>query len=322
MSGPDGTQMSVAAGHQPAPPRAGQITRDRLEAESAHGRPCTVAEGSTGSGVSAATLTLSDDSRVDTTVGNSLFLAWWPGGATVTSAIVTSASGTTTQAITSPTRDTGGASSISRSATNPGGGPPTAAQRAELRRFCAHLRAAHIHLPNGPPIPPCAMLGSSPSRPGGAKWISPGGLARDPCRRSATRLAAKPARHPGGHRHDRSCPGDRHRTALRRVRTARISLDHVTAAVLRARRDLAGNVGESALPEMVEHLARYRLTRHPNPAGRPRLGRAGGRRATETGDLVRGVDEGGDAVSGPRSGCDDTDVVDAKIGERRAARDE
>jgi len=162
MSGPDGTQMSVAAGHQLAPPRPGQITLDRLQAESAQAQPYTVAEGSTGSGVSAATLTLSNGSRVGATVGNGLFLAWWPGTATVTSASVTSASGTSTQPITSPTRDTGGSDSISGSAANPGSGnvPHTAAQRAELRRFCAHLRAAHIHRPGGQPVGPCATLGS------------------------------------------------------------------------------------------------------------------------------------------------------------------
>jgi hypothetical protein len=42
----------------------------------------------------------------------------------------------------------------------------------------------------------------------------------------------------------------------------RISLAQITAAVQRARRDLAGSVSEAALPEMVERLARYRLTEH------------------------------------------------------------
>jgi hypothetical protein len=162
MSGPDGTQLSVATGHQLAAPRAGQITLDRLQAQSAHGQPYTVAEGSTGSNVSAATLTLSNGSRVDTTVGNRLFLAWWPGSATVTSASMTSASMTSTQPITSPPRDTGGAASISGGPANPsiGSVPHTAAQRAELQRFCAHLRATYGHRPDGPPIGPCAALGS------------------------------------------------------------------------------------------------------------------------------------------------------------------
>ena len=155
------TQFSIAGGSQPALPQAGQITLDRLQRESAHGQPYTVAEGSIGSGVSGATLTLSDRTQVVTTGGNRLFLASWPGSATVTSATLTSASGTITQPITSPARDTGGSASGSGSPANPGIGsvPHTAAQRAELRRFCAHLRATY-NRPNGPPIGPCSSLGS------------------------------------------------------------------------------------------------------------------------------------------------------------------
>jgi hypothetical protein len=160
MSGPDGTQFSIAGGNQPPMPQAGQVTLDRLQAASANGQPYTVAEGSAGSGVSAATLALSDGSQVVTTVGNGLFLAWWPGRATVTSATVTSASGTTTQTINSPAVDTGGSGTASGSATNFGGGnmPHTAAQRAALRHFCAHLKAEGARGPNGQPAGPCAQL--------------------------------------------------------------------------------------------------------------------------------------------------------------------
>jgi hypothetical protein len=161
MSGPDGTQFSIAAGSQPALPGTGQITLDRLQAGSANGEPYTIAEGSAGQGVDAITLALTDGSQVVTTVGNGLFLAWWPGTATVTSAAVTTSSGTTTQAISPPPRDTGGSGTASHSATNPGSGtaPHTAAQRAQLQRFCAQLKAEHIRRPNGQPIGPCAMLG-------------------------------------------------------------------------------------------------------------------------------------------------------------------
>jgi hypothetical protein len=160
MSGPDGTQHSIAEGTQPPPPGAGQITLDRLQAESANGQPYTVAEGSAGSGVSAATLALSDGSHVVTTVGNGLFLAWWPGSATVTSAMVTTASGTTTQPINSPARDTGGSGAASGTVTNTGNGngPHATAQRAELRRLCAQLKAKGIHRSNGQPVGPCAKV--------------------------------------------------------------------------------------------------------------------------------------------------------------------
>jgi hypothetical protein len=161
MSGPDGTQFSIAGGTQPALPGSGQITLDRLQAASANGQPYTVAEGSAGSGVSAATLALNDGSHVVTTIGNGLFLAWWPGSATVTSATLTTASGATTQTINSPTVDTGGSATISGSGANPGDEnvPHTPSQWAKLQRFCAQLKAENVHGPNGQPIGPCEILG-------------------------------------------------------------------------------------------------------------------------------------------------------------------
>jgi hypothetical protein len=102
------THMSESIGRQPPLPTPGQITLDRLQGESAdNGQPYTIAEGTTGSGVSAVTLTLSDGAHIHTTTGNGLFLAWWPGTALVTSATLTTTTGTTTQPITSPARDTG-----------------------------------------------------------------------------------------------------------------------------------------------------------------------------------------------------------------------
>ncbi len=113
----ENSQMSESFGSQPVLPKAGQIAVDRLQAESANnGQAYTIAEGSVGSGVTAATLVLSDGSDVVTTTGTGLFLAWWPGSAVVTSATVTTATGTTTQPISSPTPDTGGSgNSVKRS---------------------------------------------------------------------------------------------------------------------------------------------------------------------------------------------------------------
>jgi hypothetical protein len=160
MNGPDGTQFSIALGTQPPLPGVGHITVDHLQAQSAEGQPYVIAEGSAGSGVSAATLALSDGTHVVTTIGNGLFLAWWPGTATVTSAVVTSASGTTTQTINSPPVDTGGSGTAVSSRANPGNGngPHTAQQSAELRRFCARLKAENLHGRKGQPIGPCATL--------------------------------------------------------------------------------------------------------------------------------------------------------------------
>ena len=112
VSGPSIAQANsqmTAVGGQPVLPEAGQIAVDRLQAESANdGQAYTIAEGSVGTGVTAATLVLSDGSDVVTTTGNGLFLAWWPGSAVVTSATVTTATGTTTQQIRSSTSDTAG----------------------------------------------------------------------------------------------------------------------------------------------------------------------------------------------------------------------
>jgi hypothetical protein len=54
-------------------------------------------EGHAGAGVTAATLILSDGSQVQTTIQNGWLVAWWPGPAAVTSARVSTASGTTAQ---------------------------------------------------------------------------------------------------------------------------------------------------------------------------------------------------------------------------------
>jgi hypothetical protein len=102
------SQMRLIGGAQAASPKAGQIVVDRLLAESANdGQAYTIAEGSVGPGVTAATLELSDGSDIVTTTGNGVFLAWWPGSAIVTSASVTTAAGTTTQPSISSTPNTG-----------------------------------------------------------------------------------------------------------------------------------------------------------------------------------------------------------------------
>lgn len=98
-SAQDNSQVT-AIGGQPALPEAGQLSVDRLQAESASdGQVYTIAQGSVGAGVMTATLVLSDGLDVVTTSGKGFFLAWWPGSAVATSAILTTAMGTTTQPI-------------------------------------------------------------------------------------------------------------------------------------------------------------------------------------------------------------------------------
>jgi len=117
VSGPSINSIAQAnsqmrsVGGQPVLPQAGKISVNRLQAESANdGQAYTIAEGSVGSDVTAATLVLSDSSDVVTTIGNGLFLAWWPGSAVVTSATLTTAAGSITQPINSPSLVTGGSS--------------------------------------------------------------------------------------------------------------------------------------------------------------------------------------------------------------------
>ncbi len=147
MSGPDGTQFSIASGSQPTLPGPGQITLDRLQEASASGQGYTIAEGSTGSKVSGVTLVLSDGTRVVTTVGNGLFLAWWPGSAVVTSATLITPSGITTQAIRSPSLDPGSSSGIN----DPLAG--ASSQSEAIQRFCAYVNAHNIHVYFGGPDP-------------------------------------------------------------------------------------------------------------------------------------------------------------------------
>ena len=57
--------------------------------------------------MTAVTLTLTDGSKVVATTGSGLFLAWWPGTTIVRSATLTTATGSASQLINSPPRDTG-----------------------------------------------------------------------------------------------------------------------------------------------------------------------------------------------------------------------
>lgn len=62
-----------------------------------NGQPYTLVQGQVAADVSAVTLSLSDGTDVQATTADGSFLAWWPGGATATSARIARASGVTTQ---------------------------------------------------------------------------------------------------------------------------------------------------------------------------------------------------------------------------------
>ncbi len=73
--------------------------------------PYTLVDGQVDADVSAVTLELSDGSSVQTSIEDGWVLAWWPGDQDVTSAQVTTASGTTTQPLTQIGPPAGGPSS-------------------------------------------------------------------------------------------------------------------------------------------------------------------------------------------------------------------
>ncbi|HEX4011942.1 MAG TPA: hypothetical protein VHX62_18110 [Solirubrobacteraceae bacterium] len=103
ISGPQFTSVAGSASSQPAAPLpAGQIAVTQLAHTSRAGNAYSFAEGRTGSGVTAATLNLSDGSHVQATVQNGWFVAWWPSGAGVSSAAVTAGAGTNTQTLNTP----------------------------------------------------------------------------------------------------------------------------------------------------------------------------------------------------------------------------
>jgi hypothetical protein len=64
------------------------------------GQPYTFVQGQVSAGATGVTLTRSDGSNVQATVGDGAFVVWWPGTADATSAYVVGPSGGTTQQLT------------------------------------------------------------------------------------------------------------------------------------------------------------------------------------------------------------------------------
>jgi len=68
--------------------------------DSASDGPYTLAEGQIQSGVTGVTLDRSDGTDVQASTGGGWFVAWWPGSQDVTSAVITTPSGTSNQPVT------------------------------------------------------------------------------------------------------------------------------------------------------------------------------------------------------------------------------
>jgi hypothetical protein len=84
------------------PVTPGAIAVDQVSLLARDGHPYTLVVGRTGTGVTGVTLALGDGSNVATTSGDGLFVAWWPGSQTITSAAVSTAAGMSTQPLELP----------------------------------------------------------------------------------------------------------------------------------------------------------------------------------------------------------------------------
>jgi hypothetical protein len=98
ISGPGFASVTMqSAARAPAPPPAGKMVLSFQVHTARAGDAYTFVEGRASAGVTAATLVLSDGSHIQATVQNGWLVAWWPGGAQLTSAQLSTGTGTTTQ---------------------------------------------------------------------------------------------------------------------------------------------------------------------------------------------------------------------------------
>ncbi len=86
ISGPGSTSVAMRTASGVTAPAAGKIDPSFQVHTARAGDAYSFVEGRAGDGVTAATLTLSDGSHVQTTIQNGWLVAWWPGSAQVTSA--------------------------------------------------------------------------------------------------------------------------------------------------------------------------------------------------------------------------------------------
>jgi hypothetical protein len=79
---------------------SGPISVAEQEQTAVDGQPYTLLQGQIQTGITGATLVLSDRSRVQATLADGAFVAWWPSHASATTAELTSGTGATTQQLT------------------------------------------------------------------------------------------------------------------------------------------------------------------------------------------------------------------------------
>jgi hypothetical protein len=80
----------------------GAVIVDRTSVGARDGERYTMVVGRTGEGVTGVTLSLGNGTDVTATSGNGVFVAWWPGSQSVTSAAVATVTGVSTQTLNLP----------------------------------------------------------------------------------------------------------------------------------------------------------------------------------------------------------------------------
>lgn len=101
ISSPTATSLRWVSGSG-APVGPGMVAPDQVSILARDSQPYTLVEGRTGPGVSAVALTLGNGTQVTATSGDGLFVAWWPGSGSITSATVTTPTGVSTQTLDLP----------------------------------------------------------------------------------------------------------------------------------------------------------------------------------------------------------------------------
>jgi hypothetical protein len=91
-------EVSVMGIPMPSSGPISQASQTRLTADG--GQPYTLVQGQVRTGVTSATLVLSNGKDVQATIADGSLVAWWPGSATATSARASSGSAVTTQQLT------------------------------------------------------------------------------------------------------------------------------------------------------------------------------------------------------------------------------
>jgi hypothetical protein len=97
ISGPSFTSVSGSIANAPTQVADGRITLSSSHLTNRDGQAYSFADGHTGDGVSAVTLILDDGARIQASVANGWYVAWWPGPHEAKAADVTTPHGVKTQ---------------------------------------------------------------------------------------------------------------------------------------------------------------------------------------------------------------------------------